>query len=212
MAPLNDSAAILVIDVQQGFSDPSWGPRNNPDTEANISRLLAAWRQTKRPVVHVHHDSSSPNGSFVPGTPGNAPKPEAIPRDGEPVYHRKVNSGFIGTRLEQDLRAAGIDTLVIVGLTTQHCVSTTTRMSGNLGFHAYVVADATAAFDQLGIDRRKRTASEVHFAALSDINGEFATVIDTDTILTSVSRGLAENVETEAMRSAHIRIRSGTLL
>ena len=188
MEPLNNSAALLVIDVQQGFSDPSWGPRNNPDAEANISRLLAAWRQTKRPVVHVHHDSASPNGSFVPGTPGNAPKPEAIPRDGEPVYRKNVNSGFIGTRLEQDLRAARIDTLVIVGLTTQHCVSTTTRMSGNLGFHTYVVSDATATFDQLGIDGRKRTASEVHFAALSDINGEFATIVTTETVLAMFSQ------------------------
>ena len=184
---LNSSAALLVIDVQQGFSDPSWGPRNNPDAEANVSRLLAAWRETGRPAFHVHHDSSSVSGSFVPGTPGNAPKPEAVPRHGEPVYHKTVNSGFIGTRLEQDLRAAGIETLVVVGLTTQHCVSTTTRMSGNLGFHTYVVADATATFDQLGIDGRTRTASEVHFAALSDIDGEFATVVNTDTILAMVS-------------------------
>ena len=188
MEPLKTNAALLVIDVQQGFSDPSWGPRNNPQAEANISRLLAAWRQTRRPVLHVHHNSSSPNGSFVPGTAGNAAKPEATPRDGEPVYRKTVNSGFIGTRLEQDLRAAGIDTLVIVGLTTQHCVSTTTRMSGNLGFHTFVVADATATFDQVGIDGRTRTASEVHFAALSDIHAEFATVVNTDAVLTMVSR------------------------
>ena len=188
MEPLDGSAALLVIDVQQGFSDPGWGPRNNPDAEANIGRLLGAWRHTGRPVLHVHHDSSSPNGSFVPGTPGNAPKSVAIPRKGEPVYRKNVNSGFIGTRLEQDLRAGRVDTLVIVGLTTPHCVSTTTRMSGNLGFHTYVVADATATFDQLGIDGRTRTAEEVHFAALSDIHGEFATVVTTDTILAMVSR------------------------
>ncbi len=186
MDPFNAHAALLVIDVQQGFSDPSWGPRNNPEAEANIDRLLAAWRESGRPVVHVHHDSPSPNGRFVPGTPGNSPKAEAVPREGEPVHHKTVNSGFIGTKLEHYLRAAEIDTLVIVGLTTQHCVSTTTRMAGNLGFHAYVVADATAAFDQIGIDGRKRAASDVHFAALSDLNGEFATVVETKTILGSV--------------------------
>ena len=186
MEPLNGYTALLVVDVQQGFSDPSWGPRNNPEAEANIGRLIAAWRETGRPVIHVHHDSSSRNGSFVPGTPGNAPKSEALPHDGEPVHHKTVNSGFIGTKLEQGLRAAGIDTLVIVGLTTQHCVSTTTRMAGNLGFHAYVVEDATAAFDQTGIDGRHRCASDVHFAALSDLNGEFANVVDTGTVINSV--------------------------
>jgi nicotinamidase-related amidase len=183
---LNARAALLVVDVQQGFSDPSWGSRNNPEAEFNIDHLLAAWRKSGRPVVHVHHDSVSPNGSFVPGTAGNAPKAEAAPLEGEPVHHKTVNSGFIGTKLEQDLRAAGIDTLAIVGLTTQHCVSTTARMAGNLGFHAYVVADATATFDQVGIDGLKREASDVHFAALSDLNGEFATVIDTKTLLASV--------------------------
>jgi nicotinamidase-related amidase len=186
MDPFNAHAALLVIDVQQGFSDPTWGPRNNPEAEANIGRLLAAWRETGRPVVHVHHDSSSPLGSFVPGSPGNAPKPEAVPLEGEPVHHKSVNSGFIGTRLEQDLRDAGIDTLAIVGLTTQHCVSTTTRMAGNLGFRAYVVADATATFDQIGLDGRKRPASDVHFGALSDLNHEFATIVETQTLLDSV--------------------------
>ncbi len=179
-------AALLVIDVQQGFSHPSWGPRNNPQAEGNIGRLLAAWRHTGRPVVHVHHDSSSPLGNFIPGTPGNAPKSEAVPHGDEPVYHKTVNSAFIGTRLEQDLRAAGIDTLAIVGLTTQHCVSTTTRMAGNLGFHAYVVADATATFDQIGLDGRKRAASDVHFSALSDLNGEFATIVETKALLDTV--------------------------
>ncbi len=186
MTALKAHAALLIIDVQQGFSNPCWGPRNNPEAEANIGHLLAAWRQSGRPVVHVHHDSSSLDGSFVPGTPGNAPKAEAVPVEGEPVHHKTVNSGFIGTRLEQELRDAGIDTLAIVGLTTQHCVSTTTRMAGNLGFHAYVVADATATFDQIGIDGQKRAASEVHLAALSDLNGEFATVIDTKNLLASL--------------------------
>ncbi len=119
----------------------------------------------------------------MPGTPGNAPKVQATPLAEEPVHHKSVNSGFIGTRLEQDLRAAGIETLVIVGLTTPHCVSTTTRTAGNLGFKAYVVADATAAFDQVRFNGEKRAAAEVHFAALSDLHGEFATVVTTDMLI-----------------------------
>src|SRR5580704_9095609 len=141
------NAALIVIDVQQGFNDPGWGSRNNPDAESNIGRLLAAWRESGRPPFHVHHDSLSPQGSFYPAKPGNAPKIEAAPLEGEPVYRKHVNSAFIGTALEADLRAAGIDTLVIVGLTTPHCVSTTTRMAGNLGFTTYIVSDATAAFE-----------------------------------------------------------------
>ena len=181
MLPTN--ATLLVIDVQQGFSDASWGPRNNPDAEANIARLIAAWRRGGRPIRHVHHSSRSPEGTFYRGTPGYDPKPEAAPGLGEPVHVKGVNSAFIGTSLEQDLRDAGVDTLVVVGLTTNHCVSTTVRMAGNLGFTVYLVEDATATFDRVGINGEMRPAAEVHFAALSDLSEEFATIVSADDVL-----------------------------
>ncbi len=191
MQPLSPQTALLVIDVQRGFEDPRWGARNNPDAEANIARLLAAWRTSGRPVVHVHHDSRAPDGAFRPGTPGNAPKPEAEPHAGEPVHRKSVNSAFIGTSLEADLRARGVESLVIVGLTTNHCVSTTTRMAGNLGFDTSIVSDATATFDRPGLDGRLRPASEVHASALSDLDGEFATVVDTATVLAAARAAAA---------------------
>lgn len=181
MLPIN--ATLLVIDVQQGFLDPSWGPRNNRQAEANIARLIAAWRREGRPVRHVYHSSRSAAGTFFQGTPGYAPKPEAAPAPGEPVHVKGVNSAFIGTSLEQELRHAGVDTLVVVGLTTNHCVSTTVRMAGNLGFTVYLVEDATATFDRLGLDGKLRPAAEVHAAALSDLSEEFATIVNTDKAL-----------------------------
>ena len=183
MLELPARTALVVVDVQQGFDDPHWGLRNNPGAEANIARLVQAWRTTGRPVVHVLHDSPSPASPLRPGTPGNAPKPEAEPLEGEPVHRKSVNSAFIGTTLEADLRSAGMDTLVVVGLTTNHCVSTTVRMAGNLGFETYLVSDATATFDRPGLDGRNRPAAEVHAAALSDLQGEFATVLDTRAVL-----------------------------
>ena len=181
MLPMNTT--LLVIDVQQGFLDASWGPRNNPDAEANIARLIGAWRRDGRPIRHIHHSSRSPAGSFFRGAPGHRPKAEAAPAAGEPVHLKEVNSGFIGTDLERDLRAAGVETLVVVGLTTNHCVSTTVRMAGNLGFTVYLVEDATATFDRLGLDGEMRPAAEVHAAALSDLSEEFATIISTSGVL-----------------------------
>ena len=118
------STVLIVIDVQKGFLDPSWGPRNNPEAEANIASLIVAWRRSGWPIRHIHHSSRSPAGSFYRGTSGHEPKPEAIPASGEPIHLKEVNSGFIGTSLEQDLRADGVNTLVLVGLTTSHYVST----------------------------------------------------------------------------------------
>jgi nicotinamidase-related amidase len=183
MAKLPQSAALIVVDVQQAFLDPRWGQRNNPDAESNIARLLAAWRNADRPIRHVVHDSTEPDSLLRPGLPGNAIQPAASPKTGEPVYRKHVNSAFIGTSLEKDLRQDGIDTLVIVGLTTNHCISTTARMAGNLGFKTYVVSDATATYDRPALDGTMRSAAAVHSAALSDLHQEFATVVDTEEIV-----------------------------
>lgn len=183
MNKLTQSTALIVIDVQQAFLDPRWGNRNNPQAESNVARLLTMWRNSGRPVRHVVHDSIEPNSLLRPGTAGNAIQVPATPTTDEPVYRKHVNSAFIGTSLERDLRQKNIDTLVIVGLTTNHCVSTTARMAGNLGFSTYVVSDATACFDRRALDGTLRPAEAVHSAALSDLHEEFATVIETAEIL-----------------------------
>jgi nicotinamidase-related amidase len=187
MPQLPQATALIVVDVQQGLADPGSGERNNPQAESNIARLLAAWRSSGRPIRHVVHDSVEPNSSLRPGLPGNAIQAAAAPESDEPVYRKNVNSAFIGTTLESDLRQDGIDTLVIVGLTTNHCVSTTARMAGNLGFKTFVVSDATAAFARAALDGSLRPAEEVHSSALSDLHGEFATVVDTTEALNRVS-------------------------
>jgi nicotinamidase-related amidase len=180
------NATLIVIDVQQAFDAPRWGARNNLEAEANISRLLTAWRASGRPVIHVHHESTSPTGAFRKNDHGILTKPEAVPVEGERLYWKTVNSAFIGTSLESDLRQSGTTTLVVVGLTTNHCVSTTVRMAGNLGFDTFVVSDATATFDRAALDGRMRPAAEVHASALSDLHGEFATVIGTSDVLRAI--------------------------
>jgi nicotinamidase-related amidase len=175
--------ALLVIDMQAGFDDPAWGERNNPMAEANVAALVEGCRAMAIPVIHVHHDSPAAVGRLRPGTPGNAPKPQTAPRDGEPVYRKRVNSAFIGTSLEADLLRQGVKSLIIVGLTTNHCISTSARMAGNLGFATFVVADATAAFASEDIHGRLRSAEDVHTTALSDLRGEFAEIVETQPLL-----------------------------
>ena len=169
-------AALLVIDVQQGLDEPRWGARNNPGAEREIAALLAAWRHAGWPVIHVQHMSENPESPLRPHLPGNAFKPEAMPQEGEPVFQKTVNSGFIGTRLEAHLRGEGIRALVIAGLTTDHCVSTTARMAGNLGFEVVVDEDATATFERTGPAGVRYSADQMHWTALASLHGEFAKV------------------------------------
>jgi nicotinamidase-related amidase len=177
---------LLLVDLQQGFDAPAWGRRNNPHLEQRASELLRAWRGTGRPVVHVRHMSTDPSSPLRPGQPGNAFKPETAPVAGEAVIEKRVNSAFIGTSLETDLRRAGCGGLVVVGLTTNHCISTTARMAGNLGFVTWVVSDATAAFDRVGPDGVEHRAEQIHAIALSDLHGEFATIVDTAAVVAAL--------------------------
>jgi nicotinamidase-related amidase len=76
---------LILIDQQEAMDHPKWGPRNNPGAEKNIARLLAAWRTRKMPIIHVKHDSTSPDSPFRPGQEGNDFKPLTAPlarRDG----------------------------------------------------------------------------------------------------------------------------------
>jgi nicotinamidase-related amidase len=176
--------ALLLIDVQQGFDDPFWGKRNNPDAEKNIAELLQTWRKVKAPVIHVQHNSVEAVSPLRPDNPGNAFKPETAPVRDEPVFGKTVNSAFIGTGLEKYLREQGFGTLVIVGLTTDHCVSTSTRMAGNLGFKVFLVEDACAAFEKKTFDGHIIPANEVHKVNLASLHEEFCTVVSTNDALT----------------------------
>ncbi len=73
--------------------------------------------------------------------------------------------------------------MVIVGITTDHCVSTTTRMAGNLGFSTFIISDATATFERIGPDGRHYSADEMHDTALASLNEEFAMVASTQQVL-----------------------------
>jgi nicotinamidase-related amidase len=185
--------ALVLIDVQKGFLEleASGNRRNNLEAVPNMARLLAAFREKRLPVFHIRHASAEADSVFRPERPGYAPMDEAREAAGETVIVKNVNSAFIGTDLEERLRAAGIETLVVAGATTNHCVETTTRMAGNLGFDARLVADACFAFDRIGHGGRQESAEDIHAMTLSNLDGEFATIETTDTVLAALPQRVA---------------------
>ena len=137
--------------------------------------------------------SEEPDSPLRPEASGNAFKPEAMPHDGEPVFQKTVNSGFIGTGLEDYLRREGIESLVIAGMTTDHCVSTTARMAENLGFDVVVVEDATATFERTGPDGVRYSAEQMHRVELASLDGEFASVRSAADVLARLPGGEARS-------------------
>jgi len=184
---LSPDAALILVDIQTGFDDPTWGPRNNPDAEVNAGILLQSWRILGRPVFHIQHASRLENSPLNPARDGFRFKSIVQPTPTEPVLTKCVNSGFIGTNLESELRSRGVSQVVIAGLTTPHCISTTTRMAGNLGFETYLVSDATAAFALTGPDGVRHDAETIHRVSLATLHEEFAEIVTTEEILQSVA-------------------------
>src|SRR5260221_9204193 len=176
-----DRPALILIDIQKAFNDIAYwgGNRNNPQAEDNAGKLLNFWRQNSLPIFHIKHCSVNPASPLAEGHPGNSFKEIVMPKGDEPIIRKNVNSAFIGTNLKQKIDDAGITKLVIIGLTTDHCVSTTTRMAGNYGYDTYIVNDATATFNKTGIDGQVYPAELIHDTALASLNNEFATVIST---------------------------------
>ncbi|KAI0127203.1 Isochorismatase-like protein [Xylariales sp. AK1849] len=211
--------ALILVDVQNGFLHPGRRglSRSTPECEDNIARVLSgarafnemlrAARNTEEiPVLicHVHHHSTYPDSDLHPEirfeVDGKSilsvdPQKFAAPLPGESVWVKNVNSGFIGTGLEAVLRANNVRQLIICGLTTDHCVSTTTRMANNLRVvdiwnengevveegDIVLVGDACAAYAKGGID-----AETVHNVNLASLDGEFAKVAKTSDVVGEV--------------------------
>jgi len=183
---MNDKlTALLVIDIQLGmdFVDYYGGERNNPDAEQHASKVLEHWRANGWPIYHVRHSSQQEDSPLHSSHEGFDFKPETAPMSGEAIITKNVNSCFIGTDLLDELKERGINSVVMVGLTTNHCISTSTRMGSNLGLEVTVISDATAAFRQVGVDNKEFSAEMVHQVSLANLNGEFAKVMTTDELI-----------------------------
>jgi nicotinamidase-related amidase len=176
-------AALLPIDVQRGFDHPPWARRDNPAMETNGQRLLRVWRERGQPLFHVRHDSIHAGSPLHPSHPGNAFREGFAPLAGETVVAKSVNAAFIGTDLDLRLRRLGVDTLVLFGISTDMCVSTTARVASNLGYRTLVVADACACFDLPDGEGGTIPAESIARAHLASLRAEFAEVLDTATVL-----------------------------
>ena len=176
-------ATLIVIDVQDAIDDPRWGPRNNPEAEANIAALIGAWRAERLPLVHVRHDSIEPNSPYAPHAPGHRFKPCATPLEGERVVGKAANSAFVGTSLESLLDELGATTLVICGALTPNSLEATARHAGNLGYQVFVVADACWAVDKIDLRGKRWPAEDVHALSLAHLEGEYARIVDAATAL-----------------------------
>ena len=175
--------ALVVVDAQQGFDDPWWGPRDNPACDDNIAALVEHWSAHGRPLVYVRHDSDEPDSPLRRDRPGNRLK-EYLRARPDLLVSKTVNSAFHGEPdLDAWLRSTGASGLVVCGITTNHCCETTARVGGNLGHEVLFALDATHTFDRTGPDGTVVTAAELSRVTATNLHDEFAQVVRTADLL-----------------------------
>ncbi len=141
------SAALLIIDMQVGLFQGQEEPHDGERMLANIQHLIAQARQRQVPIFAVRH--TGPVGS--PIAAGSAfwqllPALELDAANATFIDKSRPNA-FHGTDLAQQLNAAKIEDLYIVGMKTQFCIDSTCRAAADLGFKPLLVADAHTCMD-----------------------------------------------------------------
>ena len=140
--------ALIIVDVQQGFDDPGWGARNNPECEANIAKLVDRWELVGQPVVVVRHDSIEPQSPLRPDRPGNALK-DFLRGRGDVLISKSVHSAFHGEPdLDGWLRAHDVTRWRSPGSPPTTAARPPPGWPADLGYQVCFVGDATATFDR----------------------------------------------------------------
>ena len=181
----NKNPALLIIDVQQGLDEELYygGNRNNKDAESKMGRILNEWRTLNLPIVHILHQSLNSESPLYGSKKGFAQKEEVKIQAAEHQFIKHENCAFIGTGLDDLLKEMQIKTLVAMGLTTNHCVSSTVRMANNLGYEVLLVEDACATFDLVDHEGTLHKSDLVHKVTVGNLNDEFAEIWTSDKIL-----------------------------
>ena len=177
---INKNPALLLIDIQKAFLDKDYpgGKRNNHNAELICGKILEKWRELGLNVIHVRHSSTNPNSKLHESKPGFEFNDYVKPKGNEMILTKHVNSAFIGTGLDGILKGFNINTLVIVGMTTNHCISTSVRMAGNLGYETFLINDSTACYNTIGLDGKEIDCEVIYNISIANLKDEFAQVIN----------------------------------
>jgi ureidoacrylate peracid hydrolase len=188
-----EKAALLVVDMQNFFLDPS-SPTYTCGGLAilpNLKKVIHAFRQTGRNVIftrHVHHPDRLDagimgwwwEGMCLEGSPESEIHQDISPESNEKVIFKHRYSAFYNTDLETVLRCLQVEDIVIAGIMTNMCCESTTRDAYYRDYRVFFLADGTGSITE-----------EMHLASLLNLAFGFAWVTDVDTIVAQMSEGIS---------------------
>jgi len=169
--------ALLVIDIQRGaFDGVRCPPMDQPERLVQAAnRLVEAARVGGRPIVFVQHCEASPDEPFEEGSVHWLLHESLQPAPGDVQLLKHASSSFEGTTLDEQLKALGVERLVVCGLQSEHCVSNTTRSALTLGYTVQVAEDGHGTWPWNG-----RSAEEIRAEVKHKLTEAGAAMVPTE--------------------------------
>ncbi|RLE37538.1 hypothetical protein DRJ17_06375 [Candidatus Woesearchaeota archaeon] len=185
-----DKAALLVIDMQDFFLDPS-SPTFTCGGLAiipTLKRLIDTFRKAKRPVIftrHVHNPNLSDagimgwwwEGMCLEGSPESEVHKDIAPLQSEKVILKHRYSAFYNTDLETVLRCLKVEDIVVSGIMTNLCCESTARDAYFRDYRVFFLADGTGAINE-----------EMHLASLLNLAFGFAYVTTAEDVIQQLGK------------------------
>ncbi len=138
---IDPTRAVLHAFRERGLTVIHTREGHRPD----LSDLFPAKRDRGNPSMRIG-DEGPMGRLLVRGSEGHDIVPELAPVPGEVVLDKPGKGAFYATDLDMMLRARGITSLVVTGVTTEVCVQTTVREANDRGFESLVLSDCTGSY------------------------------------------------------------------
>ena len=173
------NTGLILVDIQNDYFPGGRMELVGMDAAAeNASRLLTHFRDNQHPTFHIQHISTREGATFfLPDTKGAEIHDSVKPELDERVIQKHYPNSFRETPLFDELKNAGLDSVVICGAMSHMCIDATTRAAADLGVQCTLIHDSCATRN-LDFGARKVLAEDVHASFMAALSAAYAKVIN----------------------------------
>ena len=176
---------LVVVDLQNEYLPTGKLPLTGIEAAvANASRVISHARNEGIPVFHIRHESAEGAPIFAKGSTGAEIQPDVAPQGNEPVIVKKHINAFRETDLKQQLEAADVQEILVIGAMSHMCIDAVVRAAVDMGYPVTVLHDACATLD-LTFGGVKVPAAHAHATMMAAFEFGYATVKAVDEYLSA---------------------------
>lgn len=180
--PAIADCALVIIDAQNEYVEGPLTLTGIGPAIGKISSVLAAFRQTGAPVIHIAHKGRS-GGTFDRDDKRGQIVDALAPISGETIIEKPLPNSFARTNLHETLQQQGKTRLIMVGFMTHMCVSATARAALDLGYATTILSDACATRDLPDGQGGVVKADDIHRIELVALSDRFAGIFSASALL-----------------------------